>query len=596
MPTPPPPPPDTGTDFGPYHALFFEEAGENLQRLEQLLLALDPAAPDDAALHAIFRCAHSVKGGAATFGMSDVAELTHRMETLLDRLRRHELKPSTAMVDTLLQAADALKAQLVRHQTRDGPQPDVAALLGRLGDWAATAASSAPADAAPERQLLLTLGPLSDAGTLAEVLALFNEVPDLGRISPHPMAGAAPGLHHFTLHTRSSDSELRDVLCFHVSTDQVRLEPAEAAPALAPKDTAPEAPRVTTPEATTLRVPLEKVDLLLNLVGELVITQSMLVQRCAGLGDGAQRALAAELSELERHTRHLQEAVMSIRMIPMSVVFSRFPRLVRELGRQLGKQIELVTLGEATELDKGLVEKISDPLTHLVRNSADHGIETPAERVARGKAPTGTITLAASHEGGSILIEVRDDGRGLSRDVLLQKARERGMAAPDTLRDDEVWALIFAPGFSTAEQVTEVSGRGVGMDVVQRNIGQLGGTIEIESQEGLGHGAARSPAADAGHHGRHDGARGRRDLRAAAGGGRANRCPPTRPRCTAWAAARRCCATATRCCRCWTWRSSSACRVPTRRRQTPRSWWWSRPRAQASHCAWTNCSASSRWW
>ena len=482
MPTPPPPQPEPGTDFGPYHALFFEEAAENLQRLEQLLLALDPVAPDDAALHAIFRCAHSVKGGAATFGMTDVAELTHRMETLLDRLRRHELVPSTAMVDTLLQAADALRAQLARHQTGDGPQPEVAALVTRLSEWAATAASAAAADAAPERHLLLTLGPLSDAGVLAEVLALFDEVPDLGRIRPHVVAGAAPGLHHFMLHTRSSDTELRDVLCFHVSAAQVRLELAEASPPSVSKDTAP-APHH---EATTLRVPLEKVDLLLNLVGELVITQSMLAQRCAGLADSAQRALATELAELERHTRQLQEAVMSIRMIPMSVVFSRFPRLVRELGRQLGKQIELVTLGEATELDKGLVEKISDPLTHLVRNCADHGIEPPAERIARGKPPTGTITLSAAHQGASIVIEVRDDGRGLSRDLLLRKARERGMAAPDTLRDDQVWALIFAPGFSTADEVTEVSGRGVGMDVVQRNIGELSGTIEIESHEGQG--------------------------------------------------------------------------------------------------------------
>ena len=177
---------------------------------------------------------------------------------------------------------------------------------------------------------------------------------------------------------------------------------------------------------------------------------------------------------------------MSIRMIPMSIVFSRFPRMLRELAGQLGKKVEFVMKGEATELDKGLIEKITDPLTHLVRNSCDHGIEAPAERLARGKQAHGTITLAASHQGGSILIEVRDDGKGLSRETLMRKAHERGIDAPDSMTDAEVWALIFAPGFSTAEFVTDVSGRGVGMDVVKKNITALGGTVEIDSAEGYG--------------------------------------------------------------------------------------------------------------
>jgi two-component system chemotaxis sensor kinase CheA len=182
----------------------------------------------------------------------------------------------------------------------------------------------------------------------------------------------------------------------------------------------------------------------------------------------------------------LQEAVMSIRMIPMSTVFSRFPRMLRDLANKLGKKVELVTQGEATELDKGLVEKITDPLTHLVRNSCDHGVEMPADRLAKGKPEVGTITLAASHQGGSIVIEVRDDGRGLSREKLLSKAREKGIDAPDTMTDSEVWGLIFAPGFSTADEVTDVSGRGVGMDVVKKNITSLGGTVEIDSAEGYG--------------------------------------------------------------------------------------------------------------
>ena len=177
---------------------------------------------------------------------------------------------------------------------------------------------------------------------------------------------------------------------------------------------------------------------------------------------------------------------MSIRMIPMSVVFNRFPRMLRDLAAKLGKKVELVTQGEATELDKGLVEKITDPLTHLVRNSCDHGIESPADRLAKGKPEQGTITLVASHQGGSIVIEVRDDGRGLNREKLIRKAREKGIDAPDSMTDQEVWGLIFAPGFSTADQVTDVSGRGVGMDVVKKNITSLGGTVEIDSAEGYG--------------------------------------------------------------------------------------------------------------
>ncbi|MFN0183579.1 MAG: chemotaxis protein CheA, partial [Aquabacterium sp.] len=239
-------------------------------------------------------------------------------------------------------------------------------------------------------------------------------------------------------------------------------------------------------ESATLRVSVEKVDQLINLVGELVITQAMLAQTSKGLDSSLFQSMVSGLTDLERNTRDLQEAVMSIRMIPMSMVFNRFPRMLRDLAGKLGKKLELVTQGEATELDKGMVEKITDPLTHLVRNSVDHGIELPADRLAKGKPEHGTITLVASHQGGSILIEVRDDGRGLNRRKLLSKARERGLDAPDTLSDAEVWGLIFAPGFSTADEVTDVSGRGVGMDVVKRNITSLGGTVEIDSAEGYG--------------------------------------------------------------------------------------------------------------
>jgi two-component system chemotaxis sensor kinase CheA len=551
--------PAAGIDLSQFYQVFFEEAAENLEQMEQMLLGLDVEAADDEELNAIFRCAHSVKGGAATFGFADVAELTHQMETLLDKLRRHELQPSTAMVDVLLASGDALKAQLARHQGRGGALVDTAELLASIRALAeggspavAPARPAAPAATAPSaasgmpanspkstaRLLELTVGPLADPAQADQLAELFTEIPGLGTIEPLDAGRDADGMRRFKVLTAASENELIDLFGFHVAREQVKLAPlgpgygfhagAPGAPQATPVDSdpgygffdnAPGAPDATaaaaagaaapaavpvearpaaraaaraeakaagTPESSTLRVSVEKVDQLINLVGELVITQAMLAQTGKGVDAALYQQLASGLADLERNTRDLQEAVMSIRMIPMSLVFSRFPRMLRDLAGKLGKKVELVTQGEATELDKGLVEKITDPLTHLVRNSCDHGIELPAERLARGKSEHGTVTLVASHQGGSIVIEVRDDGRGLNRAKLLKKARERGIEAPDTLSDQEVYGLIFAPGFSTAEQVTDVSGRGVGMDVVKKNITALGGTVEIDSAEGYG--------------------------------------------------------------------------------------------------------------
>lgn len=535
-----------GIDLSQFYQVFFEEAGENLEQLEQMLLDIDLDEVDDETLHAVFRCAHSVKGGAATFGFADVAELTHQMETLLDRLRRHELAPTAAMVDVLLAAGDALKAQLARHQGHDvaavDPQQLLAAIRALADGGAPAAAPEPPAAAtaaapvaaparAAVRALEITIGPLERPELADNLAELFREITDLGTIEPLDAGHAADGMRRYKVLTTSADAELLDLFGFHVAREQIRIAPlgpgygfhdgapgappaqpddpgygffsdapgtpaADAAspapphPVPAPAAAARPAPRSearsTTVESSTLRVSVEKVDQLINLVGELVITQAMLAQNSKGVEGAALQALAAGLADLERNTRDLQEAVMSIRMIPMSLVFNRFPRMLRDLAAKLGKKVELVTQGEATELDKGLVEKITDPLTHLVRNSCDHGIETPAERLARGKPEHGTITLVASHQGGSVVIEVRDDGKGLSRAKLLSKARDKGIDAPDTLTDAEVWNLIFAPGFSTAEQVTDVSGRGVGMDVVKKNITALGGTVEIDSAEGHG--------------------------------------------------------------------------------------------------------------
>jgi two-component system chemotaxis sensor kinase CheA len=526
-----------GSDFDltQFYQVFFEEAGENLDQMERMLLELDASAVGDEELNAIFRCAHSIKGGAATFGFSDVAELTHHMESLLDRLRRHELTLTTPMVDVLLESADASRSLLARHQHGQGEVVPTAHLVSRISELvsgraiAAAAPAPAPAPVAGPvtasvgvatpgmRQLEISIGPLERPEQADALKELFRDIPGLGSIADLPQERADTKV--YAVQTSSSDDDLLDLFIFHVAKEQVSIreaapakppaaaaeppyglfvEPAApaSAPAAAVASSAAGADPSGTPakasskqaqlEAATIRVAVSKVDQLINLVGELVITQAMLAQTSRNLDPAINQQLMSGLADLDRNTRDLQESVMSIRMIPMSIVFSRFPRMLRDLASKLGKKVDMVMQGEATELDKGLVEKITDPLTHLVRNSCDHGIEMPEDRVAKGKSPQGTITLSAAHQGGSIVIEVRDDGRGLSRDKILKKARERNMDVSDQMSDQDVWQLIFAPGFSTAETVTDVSGRGVGLDVVVRNITSLNGTVEIDSAEGHG--------------------------------------------------------------------------------------------------------------
>lgn len=564
-------------DLSQFYQIFFEEAGENLDLMEQMLLGLNLETADDEELNGIFRCAHSVKGGAATFGFSDVAELTHQMESLLDKLRRHELKPNAAMVDVLLESADASRGLLACHQSGNvGQGPATAGLVSRIRALVAgedvpvtpvvkppepvkvvavepaVVLQSAPAEVAvlksgDQRHLEIRLVKLDQPTQAEAIVELFRDIPGLGDIKPVTQSGIPADTRVFEVQTTSSNEDLLDLFAFHVSREHVVIadipgsgasgvhqepmtsptvvvpEPsvkgasdapifgffdgAPGAPqqhatdvstiaaspvmdvsAVAKVQSAPKGPAVSAvqPEAATIRVAISKVDQLINLVGELVITQAMLAQNSRALDPAVCQQLLTGLTDLDRNTRDLQESVMSIRMIPMSIVFSRFPRMLRDLASKLGKKVDFVTQGEATELDKGLVEKITDPLTHLVRNSCDHGIESPQERIRAGKPETGTITLSASHQGGSIVIEVRDDGKGMSRQKILAKARERGLDVSDQMSDAEVWQLIFAPGFSTAEAVTDVSGRGVGMDVVKRNIASLNGTVEIESSEGNG--------------------------------------------------------------------------------------------------------------
>ena len=616
-----------------FYEVFFDEAEELLAEAEHLLLSIDVESPDVEQLNAIFRAAHSIKGGAATFGFMDMTEITHVLENLLDKIRKNEMALTTEHVDAFLAAKDVIKMQVDGHRHGSDVNAeqvsDVAMMLKSLSEGkaavaaapveAAASVEAAPA-AAPAAQMAkpaLTITDeekakgmtLYDVGlptvTEKDLANLKDELALLGEVAVYERS---ENVHAVLVKTDSSADDIVSICSFIVDADALVIQvagdtasaPAPAAVEAAPVAAAPVAaeadlgygffddePVVTTDsktqeakaddgkvkvaeemgyglfasngeeqqeegygffapfkphpdapkaqmigdenaaaamakakaetaatpvaaapqeerrqqqgrresdkpaaaqsaESTSIRVGIEKVDQLINLVGELVITQAMIEQRVNALDPVDNEALINSVGQLTRNTRDLQESVMSIRMMPMDFVFSRFPRMVRDLAGKLGKKVEFVTSGATTELDKSLIERIVDPLTHLVRNSVDHGIEKPEVRREMGKPESGTLTLSAAHKGGSIVIEVTDDGGGLNRDKILAKAASNGLPVNESMTDNEVFSLIFAPGFSTAEVVTDVSGRGVGMDVVKRNITSMGGHIEIRSALGYG--------------------------------------------------------------------------------------------------------------
>ena len=510
-------------DISDFYQTFFDEADELLADMEQHLLDLVPEAPDSEQLNAIFRAAHSIKGGAGTFGFTILQETTHLMENLLDEARRGEMQLNTDIINLFLETKDIMQEQLDAYKS--SAEPDAASfeyICNALRQLALEAKGEASAPAVPAAKLSVVdavaepdTAPDAPAGKLRVVLSRLkeNEVnlleEELGNLATLSNVVKGKDSLAATLDGGIGQDDIVAVLCFVIEADQIAFEteaaaveapaPAEntpavvaAAPALkaVPKETAApargEKPAARSSESTSIRVAVEKVDQLINLVGELVITQSMLAQRSNELDPVTHGDLITSMGQLQRNARDLQESVMSIRMMPMEYVFSRFPRLVRDLAGKLNKQIELTLMGSSTELDKSLIERIIDPLTHLVRNSLDHGIELPENRVAAGKSPVGNLILSAEHQGGNICIEVTDDGAGLNRERILAKAISQGMAVNENMTDEEVGMLIFAPGFSTAEQVTDVSGRGVGMDVVKRNIQEMGGQVEIQSKQGAG--------------------------------------------------------------------------------------------------------------
>ncbi|MBH1928772.1 chemotaxis protein CheA [Serratia rubidaea] len=501
-------------DISAFYQTFFDEADELLADMEQHLLELDPLAPDIEPLNAIFRAAHSIKGGAATFGFTILQETTHLLENLLDSARRQEMSLSTEIINLFLETKDIMQEQLDAYKTSQQPDADsfayICQALRQLALEAQQDAPALPAAAAAEAEAAVEASPPPAAagnGGLHisltdlkpnEIPLLLEELGNLGEVHNPQQSDSSLSV---TLLTSVSAEDISAVLCFVLEPEQIAFAAAEAAEtseavttaeptAPAPHVAAPaEAPKPrskATTESSSIRVAVEKVDQLINLVGELVITQSMLAQRSGTLDPVAHGDLLNSMSQLERNARDLQESVMSIRMMPMEYVFSRFPRLVRDLAGKLNKRVELTLQGSSTELDKSLIERIIDPLTHLVRNSLDHGIEDPQARLAAGKPEVGNLILSAEHQGGNICIEVTDDGAGLNREKILAKAAAQGLAVSDSMSDEEVGMLIFAPGFSTAEQVTDVSGRGVGMDVVKRNIQEMGGHVEIHSQASKG--------------------------------------------------------------------------------------------------------------
>ncbi len=526
-------------DISQFLDTFYEESFEGLDVMESELLNLDVGEADEEVINTIFRAAHSIKGGSGTFGLNAVADYTHVMETLLDEMRAGQREVTQNAVDVLLRSVDVLRSMLLSlkdneeldHDTIAKTHEELKVLLsGESTSSEEAVVTNTITESASNEKVLgwtITFKPNADMlQTGNDPVRIIRELDSLGDISVEVDTEQLPELElidpelsylSWTIKVSGDVAEDDIKECFEWVEDECELSIVadKAEPAIVtdkPEAVTPvSVPAVTErregdrrqgdrrttskpaskkpAESTSIRVNIDKVDDLINMVGELVITQSMLSQ----IGDSEEFDSAAlerlndGLTQLEQHTRELQESVMRIRMMPISFAFQRFPRLVHDLSSQLDKKIELVLTGESTELDKTVMEKIGDPLVHLVRNSLDHGIETPQVRLDNGKSETGTIELNAFHQGGNIVIEIKDDGAGLNHERILAKAIESGVIKKeDKLTPEQINDLIFAPGFSTAEVVSDVSGRGVGMDVVRRNIRALGGTVEVQSETGVG--------------------------------------------------------------------------------------------------------------
>jgi two-component system chemotaxis sensor kinase CheA len=528
-------------DISQFHDVFFEESFEGLDAMESGLLNLSIGAADVEAINTIFRAAHSIKGGAGTFGFMNVSEFTHVMETLLDEMRNGVRDVTSESTNLLLDAVDVLREMLTAVQQKtDTDDERIANVRLKLetmlnqgeGKQIASSETAETSDASStggggQSGWIIKFSPHSHLlQTGNDPVRMFRELESLGTLSIVCHQQNLPAFSDvepedcylswtLTLEgdvTKDAITEVFewveddcDLSIEPISTETSEVDEAESVVVNVQQDEVPESTstddkqvvqaNVATaakssaqqPATASIRVGTDKIDSLINLVGELVITQSMLSQ----IGDNFNMDMLPQLidglAQLERNTREMQEGIMRIRMLPISFAFNRFPRLVHDMTDKMGKKVELKLSGEQTELDKTVMEKIGDPLVHLVRNSLDHGLETPEVRRAAGKNETGLLHLNAFHQGGSIIIEITDDGAGLNDEKILKKAKERGLVGPnEELSPEKIHELIFLPGFSTADTITDVSGRGVGMDVVRKNITSLGGSVDVVSKQGQG--------------------------------------------------------------------------------------------------------------
>ena len=508
---------------------FFEEAAEHIESMEGALLELESAPDDDELLNTVFRAAHSIKGASSTFGVHAVGEFTHVLESLLDKMREGEIKVTSEITEVLLTSVDVLSG-LLSAARDDTPEPEntaeIVAQLQKLNGSSPEAGEASDSDAEADSESgvttydiefkpsvdffhlgldpLLLLRDLSDCGEISDVQLDSSRLPSLEEMDPESCYLSWT----LALKTEKSAADIKDDVFMFVDDDTVVefvpraseetateepvAEQQEPAPAAAKEKTAePAAKPAPTKSAQTksapresVRVNGERLDDMINQIGELVIGISMVEQEWASLHSGMDSAAIVQLSKI---VRDLQEQSLSLRMVPVAATFQKMTRIVRDLSNKLGKQINFEVSGEETELDKTVVDQIGDPLIHMIRNSVDHGVESPEDRIAAGKPPEGRIHVQAYHQGGNIYIELKDDGKGLDLDRILQKAIDRGIVAEDAkLSRQEICDLIFHAGLSTAESVTDVSGRGVGMDVVRRNIEELKGTVSLISEPGQG--------------------------------------------------------------------------------------------------------------
>jgi two-component system chemotaxis sensor kinase CheA len=511
-------------DMSQFYGVFFEESQEHLEEMEHLLMELSLDDPDREELNSIFRAAHSIKGGSGVFGFDALTGLTHVMENILDLARKDELALTKKIVDQLLITVDTLNQILACYQNEeeidwDNIERGTKALEALLKDEEETQASEEsdegfglydnPVTESDDEEF--GFFDVAETENVEKSFGIFAEEDEKSKqqeaSASSPSDDVSPdankndddddsfGFFEETVSKDAPEQNTDKPVSNNEPTPKskeqaVKAESKPPTPSVVKSKSKSKAPvkkaKSDTKESGSIRVDTLKIDSLVNLVGELVITQSMIKIVGKDVHGETEEKLDGAINELSRNIREIQEAVMSMRMLPMSFAFNRFPRVVRDLADKLEKEVELIIEGGATEIDKGLIEKLVDPLTHLIRNSVDHGIETKEKRVAAGKTEKGTVILGAEQRGGSIIITITDDGAGLNRERILEKAMTNGLDVSEDMPDEKVWPLIFEAGFSTAEAVTDVSGRGVGMDVVRRNIESIGGVVEIESHQGVG--------------------------------------------------------------------------------------------------------------